>query len=207
MSEQVRPDRLFPGRITIDQFNELAPDDGVVRELLDGVVYVRGSARNRHNRVITRLARLWGPYEDEHGGVVLAPGGGTILSERDGVIPDAAYVRPERAHIVEDVDTIGPPDLVVEVLSPGNRGYDLVRKRERYERTGVPELWFVDLEAERIEVLRRGETGHYGHPRILGRGETIDTPAMPGWSCQVDEILGPPAASQDEVQLDPDPDS
>ena len=100
----------------------------------------------------------------------MAPMGATILSPDDGVIPDAARVRPERVHIVNDVEAVGAPDLVVEVLSPGNRGYDLIRKRARYEANGVEELWFVDLEAERIEVLRLGVEGRYGHPRLLGRG-------------------------------------
>lgn len=181
-----------PQRLTIDEFNEVIPDDGVVRELLDGVVYVKGSASRRHQHVIKRVARLWGPYEDERGGEVFAPGTGTILGEHDGVIPDAAYVRPERLGIVGDVDVEGAPDLVVEVLSPGNRGYDLIRKRARYELAGVEELWFVDLEAERIEVLRLGDDGRYGPPRLFVRGETLTTPVLPGWSAPVDGILGPP---------------
>ncbi len=185
---------FVPERLTIDQFNALVPDDGVVRELLDGVVYVKGSAVRRHQHVIKHFARLLGPYEDEHGGELFAPGTGTILSEYDGVIPDAAYVRPQRLHIVGDSDVEGAPDLVVEVLSPGNRGYDLVRKRARYERASVEELWFVDLDAERVEVLRLGADGGYGPPRILGRGELLTSPVLPGWSAPVDALLGPASA-------------
>lgn len=182
-----------PQRLTIDEFNELMPDDGIVRELLDGVVYVKGSPRLGHQRVIKYLARLWGPYEDAHGGEVFAPGTGTILSLVDGVIPDAAYVRPHRLGIVGEVDVEGAPDLVVEVLSPGNRGYDLVTKRARYELAGVEELWFVDLEAQRIEVLRLGADGRYGLPQIFGRGEEITSPVLPGWSAPVAAIIGPVA--------------
>lgn len=182
-----------PQRLTIDEFNEVIPDDGVVRELLDGVVYVKGSASRKHQRVIKHLAHLWVPYEDEHGGEVFAPGTGTILGEHDGVIPDAAYVRPERLAVVGEVDVEGAPDLVVEVLSPGNRGYDLVKKRARYELAGVEELWFVDLEAQRIEVLRLGADGRYGPPRLFGRGEEITSSVLPGWSAPVDAILGPVA--------------
>jgi len=179
-----------PERLTIDQFNELMPDDGVVRELLDGVVYVKGSASRRHQHVIKRVAYLLVPYEREHGGELFAPGTGTILSRHDGVIPDAAYVRPQRRSIVGEVDVEGAPDLVVEVLSPGNRGYDLVRKRARYERAGVEELWFVDLEAERMEVLRLGADGRYGPPLLLGRGDLLTSPVLPGWSAPVEAVLG-----------------
>jgi len=35
----------------------------------------------------------------------------------------------------------GPPDLAIEVLSPSTIEHDQVRKRQVYERHGVPHLW------------------------------------------------------------------
>lgn len=37
-----------------------------------------------------------------------------------------------------------PPLLAVEILSPSNRGYDLVDKHELYERAGIPSYWVID---------------------------------------------------------------
>jgi Uma2 family endonuclease len=48
----------------------------------------------------------------------------------------------------------GVPDLVVEVLSPSNRRYDLRDKRLIYHEAGVGEVWFVDGELRRIMVDR-----------------------------------------------------
>ena len=47
----------------------------------------------------------------------------------------------------------GPPDLLVEVLSPSNRDHDLRLKRALYGRAGVREYWLVDPEARTIEIL------------------------------------------------------
>lgn len=54
----------------------------------------------------------------------------------------------KRAHRFYD----GPPDLVVEVLSPSNRDYDCSIKLKKYMSSGVREYWIVDPELERIVV-------------------------------------------------------
>ena len=47
----------------------------------------------------------------------------------------------------------GPPDLLVEVLSPSNRGDDLLKKRALYARAGVREYWIVDPTNRTVEIL------------------------------------------------------
>lgn len=48
-----------------------------------------------------------------------------------------------------------PPDLVVEVLSPSSKVYDLITKREDYERFGVAEYWVVDPMDGSVKCWRR----------------------------------------------------
>jgi len=85
------------------------------------------------------------------------------------------------------------PDLVVEVSSPSTRRLELVRKRELYERYAVPEYWYVDLDADRVEVYRLRD-GRYGTPALLGSGEVIESPNLPGLSVPVGELLAASAA-------------
>jgi Uma2 family endonuclease len=54
----------------------------------------------------------------------------------------------------------GPPDLVVEILSPSTAQKDLTRKRWTYEAAGVQEYLIVDPE-DRWGMLLRLENGRY----------------------------------------------
>ena len=40
----------------------------------------------------------------------------------------------------------------MEISSPSTRRLELVRKRDLYQRFGVPEYWYVDLELDRVEL-------------------------------------------------------
>lgn len=79
-------------------------------------------------------------------------------------------------------------DLAVKVSSPSTRRTDTVRKRDLYERHGVPEYWFVDLDADAILVYRL-EEGRYGKPEILDPDEELTTPLLPGFSALVGDLL------------------
>jgi Uma2 family endonuclease len=74
------------------------------------------------------------------------------LDEINIVEPDLVAYRADRNEIVTDKRMIGSPDLCIEILSPGNRSQDVVKKRVLYARFGVPEYWIVDPELEQITV-------------------------------------------------------
>lgn len=42
----------------------------------------------------------------------------------------------------------GVPDLVIEILSPGNKKHDQVTKKNLYEKFAVKEFWIVDPETK-----------------------------------------------------------
>lgn len=46
-----------------------------------------------------------------------------------------------------------PPDLVVEIVSPLTRRYDIETKRHDYERSGVGEYWIIDPPLEAFHFL------------------------------------------------------
>lgn len=126
------------------------PDDGVQRELLDGVVHVNPAAVPRHQRVVIRLLDALRPLA-LRGEVFVAPLD-AVLSKRTVVQPDVLFVSRARAAIVGAKNVRGAPDLVVEVLSKRNRRRDLVVKMRLYAEAAVPAYWVVDPDADRVEL-------------------------------------------------------
>ncbi len=166
------------------------PEDNFRRELIDGELIVTAAPATRHQRVVVKLILRLGSYCEEHGGEVLTAPYDVYFSDTNVVEPDVLYVRPEHRDRLEKKFLRSAPDLVVEVSSPSTRRLELVRKRELYERFGVPEYWFVDLDADRVEVNRLKE-GRYGRSLLFGRGEVLETSMAPGFALAVDDLLGP----------------
>ena len=132
-------------------------------------------------------------YSKEYGGEAHVALLDVFLSDHDILEPDVLFVRPENLERAEEGSIRGGPDLVVEISSPTTRVRDLVGKKGLYERHGVPEYWFVDLESDEIRVYRL-EEGRYASPVLLGRDDMLESLVLPGFSAWVGEILGPPTA-------------
>lgn len=131
------------------------PDDGNRYEIVDGLLVVSPSPVPRHQIVVGHLFLALSPLARDGVRVFTAPLDVELAADTV-VEPDVLVVRPE--HLTEK-RVVGPPLLAVEVLSPSTRQHDLLLKRERYQRAGVPHYWVVDPDAPRLLAwqLRDGE--------------------------------------------------
>ncbi len=179
------------GRLTYGDLVAMFPEEELVRrELVGGELLVTASPARRHQAAVARLVGALLAYAREHGGEVVPGPFDVRVSEQDVLQPDLIFVRADHLDRLEDRFVRAAPDLVVEVSSPSTRTLDLTRKKELYERFGVPEYWCVDLEAGRVEVYRAGARG-FDPPSVVGRGGSLRPPHLPGLEVAVDEILGP----------------
>ena len=172
------------------------PDDHLRRELIDGELYVTPAPNLRHQRVVARITAALLAHAEAQGGEVWPAPTDVVFAADTVVEPDVVFVEARREHLLGDdrfVDIV--PDLVVEVSSPGTRRLDLIAKRDLYERQRVDEYWFVDLEADRIDVHRLDTAGRYGRPTRLAAGDTLTCRSAPGFAFEVGRALhGPQAA-------------
>lgn len=163
------------------------PDDGMRRELFDGVLVMTPLPALRHQLVLANLMVIIGPWCDTHGWLVVWEVG-LLVDPANYLVPDLLVARPDHP-----VDLINgqyfehPPELVVEVASPSTRRRDLGFKRERYERLGVPEYWFIDHERGQV-VRHRLQDGRYV-VELVGPGQTLISSALPGLDVDVAHIL------------------
>jgi Uma2 family endonuclease len=69
---------------------------------------------------------------------------------------------------------VGPPDLIIEVISEGNRSHDTVVKFQDYERYGVTGYWLVDPREQHITIWKL-EQSRYQPLGVLARGQNLQT--------------------------------
>lgn len=134
---------------------EAAPPE-VVAEIVDGELSLIPRPGPRHARAASRLVQCLGEFDEEGGGWVILKEPELHLGSRpDKVVPDVAGWRRERMPEIPDAAAITiAPDWVCEVLSDRTRRLDRGKKQRVYAREGVKHLWFVDPEAQIVEVLR-----------------------------------------------------
>lgn len=142
---------------TYEEFARL-PEDGNRYEVIAGELIVTAPPDTSHQEASARLfMRLRGFATEQHGlGTVLFAPVAVLLSEGDYLEPDLVFLRREHEHYRTRRAIEGPPDLVVEILSPTTARQDRGIKRERYARFGVPEYWIVDTDRLRVDVYRDG---------------------------------------------------
>ncbi len=81
---------------------------------------------------------------------------------------------------LDEKGCVGPPDLVVEVLSPGNKQLELQHKYEVYEESGVKEYWLVDPESQTLLIYTLVQ-GKYKPSRLMTVGDTATSSVINGF--------------------------
>ncbi|MGH7127499.1 MAG: Uma2 family endonuclease [Planctomycetaceae bacterium] len=163
----------------------LNEDDRV--ELLEGEIVELSPIGNVHASVVSRLTALFVPAAATH--AIVRVQDPAILSRFSAPQPDIAVVAFRQDFYVDAHP--GPDDtlLIVEVADSSVR-IDLGFKARLYASARVPEYWVVDISRQRIVAHTQPEDQGYGSVRTLSPGEELSTPALPGGSWPVNEILG-----------------
>ena len=79
-------------------------------------------------------------------------------------------------------------DLVIEIVSPDDRGRDTVRKRREYAQAGIPEYWLVDPAARTITVLVLAGNQYHEHGTFV-TGSQATSPLLPGFLVDVSTLF------------------
>lgn len=140
------------------------PDDGRRHELLDGVLVVTPAPGFAHQSVLGRLYMALVTACPSELRVILAPFD-VALAESTVVEPDL-LVAPLTSFTSKDLP--GPPLLAIEILSPSNKGYDLVDKWEVYEREGIASYWIVDPVAATLVAWELRDGAYTEIARVSG---------------------------------------
>jgi Uma2 family endonuclease len=128
-------------------------------ELINGELITMPLAGYPHGRIAARIA---GPLEQfvfdkDFGAVFIADTGFKLTSNPDTVLgPDVAFVSKQRMKEIDEskVHFPGPPDLAVEVLSPGDRPNKVRTKISQWLGFGAKQVWIVDPKFRTVAIYR-----------------------------------------------------
>lgn len=138
-----------PPRTIMEVFKRLP--EGTLAELIDNVIYMSPSPISKHQLILNEInfQLLQFFRRDKQAIVYIAPFDVYLDEHSNAVQPDIIVVLSENQDIIDPKGHIhGVPDLLVEVLSPGNEDHDMIKKKDLYERFGVKEYWIVDPETK-----------------------------------------------------------
>ena len=176
-------------RLTYEEYLKL-PEVRRRYEIIDGEMVTAPGPSTEHQVILAQLFFHLYWFVNEHGlGTVLfAPL--DVLIEREPLRtrqPDLLFVSKERSSILGQI-VEGAPDLVVEVLSPGNTRGDMDDRLADYAGLGIRECWLVSPEGRTVEVLSLAG-GNWKRVSLSGVGDTIRSAVLQGLEVPVSQIF------------------
>jgi Uma2 family endonuclease len=150
-------------------------------ELIDGEVCEKPMRTWGHGHIAGRLFAALDP----HGHASVEPRAmipGTADRGDSSVLPDVAFYLSDPPGNNDWMRR--PPDIAVEVLSPGQSRPEMRAKVDIYRAFGVRSVWVVDPEWGLVDIYEGAGR------RTVDRSEVLTTPVVPALRLPVRDILG-----------------
>jgi Uma2 family endonuclease len=175
--------------VTADELLRM-PDDGFRYELVRGELRKMAPAGHTHGRTAMRGGSRLDQHVEAHDlGVVYAADTGFLIGTGPDTVraPDVAFVSRDRLGLaVEEKGYFpGPPDLAIEVVSPGDTYSQVEEKASEWLDAGTRMVLAADPH-------RRTVTRYRGRDDIciLDENDVIDgEDVVPGWTLPVRELF------------------
>ena len=165
----------------------LAEDDRV--ELIEGEVVHMPPIGVRHASCVRRLNNMLCRLLGEK--AVVDVQNSLVLTARTEPQPDVVFLRPRDDFYRETEPKPADVLLLIEVAD-SSLPYDRDIKVPLYARSGIPEMWLVDLQSQAVEVFRKAAKKGFRESSRFNRGQTLAPSAFPELKLTVDQLLGSP---------------
>lgn len=139
-------------------------------ELIDGKIFEMVSSPGTVHQLISgKLSFMLADFfKNQHPEVFFAPFDVRLPAKNQGTVDEAvrSVVQPDICVICEESKLdergcVGAPDLVVEILLPGNSKTEMHNKFDLYEESGVREYWLVEPSQNAVLVYVLADHGKY----------------------------------------------
>ena len=158
-------------------------------EVINGRLVEMPAPSFEHQDVLNRLNVLLYLFVESHSsGKILPAPFDVILSETIVVQPDILFISNDTLKNLRNGRLFGPPDLVVEIVSPTSYARDRYEKFRLYEKYGVREYWIVLPREKVIEAWCLRDGKYVLHSFAVERGE-VSSCILKGFKVKVEEVL------------------
>lgn len=141
--------------LTYEEWLRMPETQDAIEEVVNGEIRIMPPNKWTHCTSIEKLAQQLRTQVKEDEVLVVTSVFGLVI-RRDPLtcrVPDLAMFVVK--NIIEiDGYIHSAPELLVEVLSPGNTRREREEKLRDYESLGAPEVWILSPEARTVEVLQ-----------------------------------------------------
>lgn len=176
--------------LTVEEYHQivaagiLAEDERV--ELIEGEIFEMAALGVRHVNCVKRLIDNLSTLRT----YALLDVQNPIRLEAESSVPQPDLVLLRRRDDYYGTELAGPRDVLLLVeVADSSLAYDRDVKVPLYARSGIPEVWLVDLTAHAVSVYRQPSPDGYRELRHYQRGETLSPQAFPEERFSVDAIL------------------
>jgi Uma2 family endonuclease len=182
---------LFKGSAAMTSLEYFqTPESLLPTELAYGTLHVRDAPSSSHQRAVAAFFLALSTHvRSKHLGEVWLSPLDVVLDEAKALIvqPDLFYVSSERKQIVQG-RVYGPPDLVVEVLSPKPRVGDFEQRLAWFATYGVKECWAYHQTADCLDIISCSDGSIRGRA-LLRSNEPIVSRCLPDFRLTLQQVL------------------
>ena len=170
-------------------------------EWADGEVILMPPVSDEHDSLDEWLGRLVGEFvERRRLGVIRRNMFVRLPRQRRRRVPDLMFVAGENRARIRPTVINGPPDLMVEIVSPDSQNRDRREKYLEYEAASVREYWIIDPLSRTLDVCTlRGRRYRAAPPRD-GR---VESAVLPGFYLRPEWLFGEQRPKVAEVLREP----
>jgi Uma2 family endonuclease len=103
------------------------------------------------------------------------------------VQPDICVICDETK--LDDRGCCGAPDLVIEILSPGNSRKEVRLKYDIYEEAGVLEYWLINPVEQNLVAYSLDNSGKFSGGKMYASGDLIYATSIEGLTIPISELF------------------
>jgi Uma2 family endonuclease len=181
---------LLEKKIWTDAAFMALPDDGHCYELVNGELIDMGNSGAKHGYLaIVLSSALFAVVMAQKMGALFDSSTAFKMKNGNKRSPDISFFAKERLQGLEELPTgflEGAPDLVVEVLSPGNTVEEIDDKLVEYFENGARLIWVINPRQQYILVYRSSPSPD----RLLKLADALTgEDVIPGFSLPVADLF------------------